>query len=92
MNHCVTRLKCVSRQVSWSATTSLLSVVSWELYPSCLQVNLSFHHFALNICRSAEAFCGGGQGQGLREGGAETALHVNVNKVSEISRECEASH
>lgn len=66
MNHYVTSLKCVSGQVSWSATTSLLSVVSLELNPGRLQVNVSFHHFALNICWLAEAFCGGARPRALR--------------------------
>lgn len=69
MNHYVTSLKCVSRQVSWSATTSSLSVVLLELNPGCLQVNVSFHHFALNICRLAEDFCGGGKAKGSERGG-----------------------
>lgn len=93
MNHYVTRLKCVSGQVSWFATTSSLSVVSLEvtLNPGRLWVNVSFHHFALNICRLAEAFCGGWRAKGS-ERRAEAAMHVNVNKESEISRGCEASH
>lgn len=85
--HYATNLKCVSRQFGWiSTTSSLTSVVSLEVMSDHrrLQVDVSFHHFALKICQLAEAFSRGGGPRG-RERRAEAAMHVNVNKEPEIS-------